>query len=120
MATSVYVYESPPKLLLPDTIFRFKLKKNSTLNSEYLWGLFSSPSFKKYIQSFATGTAGSMPNISKGKLLSVTIPVPPITMQQQFSNAIFKHYRLRKHWLESLRQSDYLFQSLLNQAFSYQ
>jgi type I restriction enzyme, S subunit len=47
VAACTLVHETPSKLMLPDTIFRFILRKNSQLNSTYLWGLFNEKYFRK-------------------------------------------------------------------------
>jgi type I restriction enzyme S subunit len=46
------------------------------------------------------------------------IPVPPLPLQQQFAALVERVERLRSAQRESLRQSEHLFHSLLQQAFS--
>ena len=84
----------------------------------YLWALFVSPKFRKRVQRLASGSAGSMPNISKEKFMSITFPVPPIHLQRRFALLAEQHERLRAAQRESLRQAEHLFQSLLNRAFT--
>jgi type I restriction enzyme S subunit len=45
------------------------------------------------------------------------IIVPPLPLQEHFANLVSKHKRLRAAQMESLRQADHLFETLLNQAF---
>lgn len=111
------VHQTPPRLMLPDTIFRFCFKKSCKLKSEYLWGLFKEKSFRKKIQSLATGTAGSMPNISKEKFLGIVLPLPPLPLQEKFAQIVQKFERLRTQQREGDRQADHLFQTLLHRAF---
>lgn len=118
VAAAVYVRNPPPKLLLPDTIFRFCLKSNGRLNSAFLSSLLSFPTFKKTVQSLASGSAGSMPNISKEKFMGVRLPVPPLPLQTRFAELVERHERLRSVQRESLRQAEHLFQSLLHEAFA--
>lgn len=117
VAASVLVRRPPPKLMLPDTIFRFALKGDSRLLSEYLWAALSSPHFRKRVQTLASGSAGSMPNISKEKFMSVALPVPPLSLQQKFAALVERHERLRATQREALRQAEHLFQTLLHRAF---
>lgn len=118
VAACAYVRTPPPRLLLPDTIFRFRLKQKSRLMPVYLWGLLSFPSFKKRVQRLASGSAGSMPGISKEKFMSVCCPVPPSAQQQRFSELALRYEGMRASQHEASRQADYLFHSLLHRAFS--
>lgn len=117
VAACAFVHHTPPKLMLPDTIFRFVFREDSQVRSEYLWGLFSEKAFRKKVQSLATGTAGSMPNISKEKLLGVEILLPPVPLQQEFARIVHKLERLRAQQREAQRQAEHLFQTLLHRAF---
>jgi type I restriction enzyme S subunit len=117
IAACALVYDTPPRLLLPDTIFRFKLKDNCDVNAEFLWGLFSERKFRKTVQSLATGSAGSMPNISKDKLNGLRIPTPPLPLQEKFAAIVQKFERVRRQQREATRQAEHLFQTLLHRAF---
>ena len=117
VAACALVYEAPPKLLLPDTIFRFKLKDDSKMKNEFLWSLFNERKFRKAVQSMATGSAGSMPNISKDKLNSLQIPLPPLPLQEKFAEIVQKFERVRRQQREATRQAEHLFQTLLHRAF---
>lgn len=112
-----FVFDSPPKLMLPDTIFRFVLKDSQKLMPEYLWGLFNNTAFKKKTQTLATGSAGSMPNISKQKVKDIALPVPSPPPQEKYAKVVYKYERLRAQQREALRQADHLFEALLDQAF---
>ncbi|MGE0684297.1 MAG: restriction endonuclease subunit S [Candidatus Binatia bacterium] len=118
VAACVFVRNPPPKLLLPDTIFRFRLKANGKLIPVFLWGILSFPSFRKQVQILASGSAGSMPNISKEKFMGVRLPVPPLSLQQKFAALVECHERQRAGQQEALRQAEHLFQTLLHPAFN--
>lgn len=118
VAACAYVRTPPPRLLLPDTIFRFRLKERSCLTPVYLWGLLSFPSFKKSVQRLASGSAGSMPGISKEKFMSVRCPVPSSAQQQRFSALASNYERMHASQREALRQANHLFQSLLQEVFA--
>jgi type I restriction enzyme S subunit len=117
VAACVLVRRPPPRLMLPDTIFRFTPREDSQVTPEYLWALFSFPSFRCKVQRLATGSAGSMPNISKEKFGEVTCPVPPRPSIDQFTEAVRQHTDADAVLREALRQAEHLFQSLLNQYF---
>ncbi len=118
VAACALVRNPPQRLLLPDTIFRFQLKRSSGLSSVYLWGLFSFPSFRRQVQGLAGGSAGSMPGISKNKFMSINCPAPPLPLQQEFAAQVERVECLRAVQRESLRQAENLFNSLLHNAFS--
>ena len=78
---SALVKDTPPYLMLPDLIFRLVPRKN--ICPQYLHQLINHSQYRSTISNLATGTAGSMPNISKQKLLELEIPLPPIEDQRR-------------------------------------
>ena len=69
VGASVLVTNTPPHLLMPDLIFRLAVKPNAPVDKRYLHRLLSYPTKRQNIQELANGSAGSMPNISKARLL---------------------------------------------------
>jgi type I restriction enzyme S subunit len=55
--------------------------------------------------------------ISMGQLAQLEVPIPPLPLQQKFSQIVQKTERLRAQQRESARQGEHLFQSLLHRAF---
>ena len=80
---AAYVFETERYLMMPDLIFRLNVK--SDLNKIYLWKLINHPIFRERIQNLANGSAKSMSNISKERLQSLQIPVPPLSLQNTFA-----------------------------------
>jgi type I restriction enzyme, S subunit len=117
VGASAYVYRTRDRLMLSDLIFRLNIEDNETVNPVFLWQNLIFPSQRKIIQKLAGGTAGSMPNISKGRLQTANILLPPIGLQIKYSNIVHKHLRLRYQQNEALRQADHLFDTLLHRAF---
>lgn len=78
-----YVYDTPSRLMMPDLIFR--LNTTNRCNKVFLWKLINHDLFRDCIQSIATGSAKSMSNISKERLLSLKIILPPVELQEQFA-----------------------------------
>jgi type I restriction enzyme S subunit len=102
---------------LSDLIFRFRLRREVPVLPEYLWGLFTHPAKRRAVQSLAGGTAGSMPNISKGRLFTQEIEVPPLSLQRQYARVVH-HVNQRESQLEaSLTETEHLFDSLVQRAF---
>jgi type I restriction enzyme, S subunit len=117
VAASAFVFETPPRLMLPDLIFRLRIKEKAPVRAEYLWGLLTHPGKRRSIQSLAGGTAGSMPNISKGKLLSQLIELPPAPLQDRFAEFMHGQHRMKKRRLELIAEQDSLFAALVQRAF---
>lgn len=71
-----YVERDLPDSFLPDRLWQMNIKKNVEINTRWLAYFLSFPDTSKKIKEAATGTSGSMKNISKGSLLSLIILVP--------------------------------------------
>lgn len=118
VAACAYVSETPPpRLLLPDLIFRFRLKPDAPLSARYLQSLLTHPGKRKSIQSLAGGAAGSMPNISKAKLKTVLIELPPQALQEQYEKAVKSIEAIKANQLMSLGKMDAAFMSLQQSLF---
>ncbi len=111
-----YVFSTEKRLMLPDTIFRLNYDITKC-NPIYLWFLLKHVGFTKRIKLLATGTAGSMPNISKAKLNKLNIPLPPLKLQSQFAEQIKKIKKQKQQAQANLQKSEDLFNSLLQKAF---
>jgi type I restriction enzyme, S subunit len=71
-----YVDRDYPYLFLPDRLWMTRPDENTAYHSRWLAFLLSFSSFNKAIKDCATGTSGSMKNISKNSLLSIKISLP--------------------------------------------
>jgi type I restriction enzyme S subunit len=111
------VLETKPRLLLSDLIFRLVIKDPSSVEPSYLWFSLNHPGIHKRVQSQAGGAAGSMPNISKERLKKVSIPIPPVSLQHQFTDLLEKVESLRARQRESEKELEELFGSLMQRAF---
>ena len=72
---AAYVLNTPPKLMMPDLIFR--LVPNEKVNAVFLWLLINCKEFRPAIQAISGGSAKSMSNISKERLGKIKIICPP-------------------------------------------
>ena len=66
----------------------------------------------------ATGTGGSMKNISKPKVMTLEVPVPPLPLQQEFAQRVTEIRALETGQAASRRRLENLFQSMLHRAFN--
>jgi type I restriction enzyme S subunit len=83
----------------------------------YLWQTINQKPIQNRIQNLSGGSAGSMPNVSKERLKSLVLPLPPLSMQQKFTTLVGKVESLRAKQRESEKELENLFQSLMQRAF---
>ena len=107
----------PSKVLLPDKLWRICFRDNSKLLPDYTLIALRQPSIRKIIGDLATGSSGSMKNISMDKASTIPITLPPLPRQQKFAQIVHKYERLRGQQREAARQAEQLFQTLLHSAF---
>lgn len=79
---TAYVKTTPPNLMMPDLIFRLVPKE--ICKSKYLHILLNHDLFRPKVMGLAGGSTGSMPNISKQRLLELEIPLPSLEQQDEF------------------------------------
>jgi len=81
----------------------------------YLMWVFNCPGMRKLFDDFQTGTA--LKQLPVGNLRRIPIPLPPLSLQQEFAHIVRKFERLRTQQREAERQAEHLFQTLLHRAF---
>ena len=112
---SAYVFETPEKLMMPDLIFRLNTK--DIINKIYLWQLINHELFRSKIQALAGGSAKSMSNISKERLLKLKVPVPPMELQKQFAEFVEQVEKAKAVIKEQLAELETLKKSLMQKYF---
>jgi type I restriction enzyme S subunit len=117
VAACALVQDTPPRLMMSDLIFRLRLRHDAGIDPNYLHQLLIYPTKRREIQKLAGGSASSMPNISKAKLNTAQIEIPPLTLQQEFAYRISAVEKLKKTHEASLAELDSLFASLQYRAF---
>lgn len=110
-----YVYDTPSRLMMPDLLFR--LNTNEQCSKIFLWKLINHDLFRSRIQSIATGTAKSMSNISKERLMHLRIILPPLRLQEQFAAFVYATEKSKSAVQQSLNQLELLKKSLMQQYF---
>lgn len=76
-----YVEKDYDWLFLPDRLWMTRFMSDDCVNARWLAYLLSSRPYRRLLQDSATGTSGSMKNISKGVLLNLQISYPAIEEQ---------------------------------------
>jgi type I restriction enzyme, S subunit len=94
------------------------LQPGQRITSNYLLHFVLTPLFQDEVIKRSTGSAAR--GITSKQLAEIKIPVPPLSMQSEFSSLVVRAERLRALQRESLRQADHLFQTLLHRAFATQ
>lgn len=116
VAATCVVTKAHENVFLPDKLWRIDCDRELIL-PEYVKFLFSHPRFREQMSHQATGTSGSMLNISKKKLLAVDVPVPEITKQKKFAKLFWKVNGVFSKLNDANDEAYSLFSSLQQRAF---
>lgn len=87
-ATALVARECPSNLVLPDKIWRFVWKEGFQGTPEFVWALFQEQATRRALGKIASGSGGSMKNISMKKLMQMRVIWPPKELQETFSVAL--------------------------------
>ena len=87
----------------PDLLMRFRVDETLVIN-EYLEGYLRSSMVRKYIQSCASGTSGSMVKINKTTVEKIPVVLPPHPEQRAIAN-------LLSTWNEAIEKTERLIQA---------
>ena len=117
VGASVLVECDPDNTLLSDKIWRFVWNDDLKVLPSYVWQVLQTPGIRSAIGSLATGTSGSMKNISQAKLLQLELPVPPMELQKQVEARLKVSRRVAMQCRRSLDELTSLFASLQHRAF---
>jgi type I restriction enzyme S subunit len=112
-----YVESTPPNLLLPDKLWRFVWRDPAAIEPLFVWALFQTPTLRREIGRRATGTSGSMKNISQEKVFGIRTILPPIELQREFARRVTAVEALKTAQRASLAELDALFATLQHRAF---
>ncbi|WP_340105412.1 restriction endonuclease subunit S [Rhodohalobacter sp. 8-1] len=96
-----YVDKDYPNLYLPDRIWITEGINADEVNAKWLSYKLISPEVKHNLKSIATGTSGSMKNITQNDFLKLPVAFPPKHEQDQIVNIIEK-------WDEAISNVDNL------------
>lgn len=119
VAATCLVESDETRLFLPDKLWRIRTNPE-TLTTEYLRFLLSDSKIQAGIAKVATGTSGSMLNVSKEKVAELRVPIPPLEPQKTFSGLVWRIFSMRSRAVAAALDSDHLFNSLVQRAFSGQ
>lgn len=115
VGTAAYVQNTPPKLMMPDLIFR--LVPNEKVNAVFLWQLINCKEFRPVIQAISGGSAKSMSNISKKRLGKIKVICPPRELQDSLIPFVKQVDKSKLAIQQSLEKLETLKKALMQQYF---
>lgn len=115
VGATAYVWKAPKNTYLPDRLWRAELNHNC--NPIFIWQMLIQASTKEQIRQEASGTSGSMKNISKSGLLNIKVKKVSIDLQNKFANFVCKVDKLKVAVQKSLDETQLLMDSLMQQYF---
>jgi type I restriction enzyme S subunit len=117
IGAAAYVFATPENLVLPDKLWRFVWKDAFAAVPLYVWHLFAQSSFRREMGKRASGTSGSMKNISQDKVLKLKTILPPTDLQRKFAASVRQIECIRSAALEQLGTIDNVISSFQHHAF---
>jgi type I restriction enzyme S subunit len=117
IGATVFVHDTPPDRVLPDKLWRYVWRAPDAVEPLFVCALMNHPKIRYEIGRRATGTSGSMKNISMDKVLSLPVPWPPLELQCRFAAEVRQIRTLTMKSRDSLVESENLFHSLVQRAF---
>ncbi|MFN8576367.1 MAG: restriction endonuclease subunit S [Candidatus Sericytochromatia bacterium] len=118
IGATAYVFENYDNLILPDKLWRFVWNKDVKVEPLFIWHLFQQKFFRREISSRATGTSGSMKNISQENVLSIKVPFPDYSLQKEFARIVQKIESLKEKAKKQEQDLEIFFNSLMQYAFN--
>lgn len=116
VAATCVVDKDYQELFLPDKLWRIDLNKEK-VQTFYFKYVLTNTGYRTNLARKATGTSGSMLNISQVKFRKHLFPLPPIELQKRFELIVEKAIAEKQKLEKSLTDSEKLFKSLLQKAF---
>jgi len=104
--------------LLPDKLWRFIWKDENVIISRFALHLFQQPAVRSMLSRIASGTGGSMKNISQAKLKLLRLPIPPIELQRHFAAKAERVRSIAAKQSAALTTAQSAFAALLHRAFA--
>ena len=115
VGAAAYVWDVPEHIYLPDRLWRAEIKE--TANPIFVWQVLIQSSTKESIRRIASGTSGSMKNISKPGLLGIRVVKAPIELQLQFAAFVEQTDKSKLAVQKGLQELEILKKSLMQQYF---
>ena len=115
VGAAAYVWEAPINTYLPDRLWRAELKNN--VCPIFVWQSLIQATTKESIRKIASGTSGSMKNISKPGLLRIHVKKVGFDIQEKFSDFVVQVHRQKLTIQQSLDKLEVLKKALMQEYF---
>ncbi len=116
IAAVVMVQENHPNLLLSDKTLRL-VPNQAVTCPNYLLHVLRTPLVRRHFERHATGTSGSMRNISQENIGATRIPLPPLPEQRRIAAILDKADAIRRKREEGIRLTEELLRSTFLEMF---
>lgn len=83
-----YVDSDYPQLFVPDRLWLTRFRRDAGVSARWLAYVLSSETYRQSIKGLATGTSGSMKNISQSAMLAMTVSFPGIAEQSAIATIL--------------------------------
>jgi type I restriction enzyme, S subunit len=84
VGASAYVDRDWPDLVLPDRLWQLRPRRD-LLDARWFFHLLASPDSRTRLTELASGTSGSMKNLSQEKFFTLSLPLPPLGEQRKIA-----------------------------------
>ncbi len=112
-----YVHSTPPNLLLPDRLWRFVWSEPNQVLPLFVSYMLQTPSMRREVSRLASGTSGSMQNISQRKLMGMSTILPEFRLQREFVEKVSRLPRVSNRFSVALSEAEKIFSSIQQRAF---
>lgn len=117
VAASCVVENDYPHLFLSDKLWRLTPYKNEA-STLFLKELFWQDGFREKFRASASGSSGSMLNISKDSMLRTIAPIPPYDLQLKFERVAWSAMEIMSKAARGSDEIESVWNRLLQEAFS--
>ncbi len=115
VGATVLIKKDYPDLILPDKLW--KIRFCTDVNPIYMKHVLSTTTVRNAFSAASTGTSGSMYNVSMEKFKGVIIPVPPLSVQNQFAAFVERVDQQKQTVQQSLEKLELMKKALMQEYF---
>jgi hypothetical protein len=119
VAASCIVEADYPNLFLPDKLWRIAPFPN-VAKSTFLKELFWNSGIRDKFRADSSGSSGSMLNISQNAVLRTEVPMPPLSLQEQFDQRAWSVMEIARKVQQTSLRLEHIWSELMKRAFSGQ
>ena len=115
VGATVLIKKDYPDLILPDKLW--KIRFCTDVNPIYMKHVLSTTTVRNAFSAASTGTSGSMYNVSMEKFKGVIIPVPPLSVQNEFAAFVERVDQQKQTAQQSLEKLELMKKALMQEYF---